>query len=293
MDVDIILRLTLAGLMIGSVYALVGLGFSLLYHGTGLINFAQGEFVMIGAFAGWTTVELLGLPFWVGLLGAAVVPFVIAFAVHRTFVSWITTRGGRLVDVLLASIGLSIVLQNLARLLWGTEVLKVTNPLPGTVRFGAAIVPAQSVAIVVVSVITVVVLYVFLQRTAFGTAMRAAADNRYAASVIGINTKLVNGVTWGIAGAVAGIAGLMIAPLFGAYFFMGLTVGLKGFAAAVVGGFGNLWGAVAGGMIIGLAETFGAFFISSQWKDALTMVVLILFLLVRPQGLFRAAILND
>lgn len=293
MDVEVLLRLTVAGLMVGSVYALVGLGFSLLYRGTGLINWAQGDFVMIGAFAGWTTVELLGLPFWLGLLGAAMVPFAIGFAVHRTFVSWITRRGGRLVDVLLATIGLSIVLQNLAGLVWGTEVLKVGNPFPGTLRLGPAIVPTQSVAIVAVGTMTVVGLYLFLQRTAFGTAMRAAADNRYAASVIGINTQLVNGLTWGIAGAVAGIAGLMIAPLFGAYFFMGLTVGLKGFAAAVVGGYGNLWGALAGGVIIGLAETFGAFFISSQWKDALTMVVLIGFLLVRPQGLFRAAILND
>lgn len=292
MDFDIVLRLAVAGLMIGSVYALVGIGFSLLYRGTGLINWAQGDFFMIGAFAGWTTVELLGLPFWMGLAGAALLPFIIGFAVHRTFVSWISRRGGQLVDVLLATIGLSIVLQNLARLIWGTEVLKVDSPFPGTVRLGAAIVPTQSLAILGVAALTVVSLYLFLQRTAFGTAMRAAADNPYAANVIGINTRLVNGVTWGISGAIAGIAGLMVAPLFGAYFFMGLTVGLKGFAAAVVGGYGNLWGAIVGGVIIGTVETFGAFLISSQWKDALTMLVLIGFLLVRPQGLFRSAVLQ-
>lgn len=293
MDLDTAIRLAVAGLMVGSVYAIVGLGFSLLYRGTGLINWAQGDFVMLGAFTGWMTVEVLHLPFWIGLAGAAAVPFAIGYTVRRTFVSWITGRGGRLVDVLLATIGLSIVLQNVARLLWGTEVLKVDNPFPGTFHLGPAIVPNQSVAILAVGVLTVVSLYVFLQYTGFGTAMRASADNRYAATVIGINTQLVGAVTWGLSGAIAGIAGLMIAPLFGAYFFMGLTVGIKGFAAAVVGGYGSVWGALVGGVVIGLVETFGAFLISSQWKDALTMAVLIGFLLVRPRGLFRAEILDD
>lgn len=281
-------RLIIAGVMAGSVYALVGLSFSFVYKGTNLINWAQGDWFMIGAFIGFTVLGVLGLPFWVAIVAAAVILFVLGFIVYRTLVDWMVGRGAKLLDVLLATIGLSILLQNVAMLLWGTSVRRVPPLLDGILSVGEVIVPRQYLIILGVSIVAVAGLYLFMQRTGFGTAMRAAADNPYAARVIGIPEHLVNATTWGIGAAIAGIAGVMVAPIFGAYFFLGLTVGIKGFAAAVVGGFGRPYGALAGGLLLGVIETLGAAYISSAWKDGFAMAVLILFLLFMPHGLFRA-----
>lgn len=281
-------RLVIAGVMAGSVYALVGLSFSFVYKGTNLINWAQGDWFMIGAFIGYTVLEVLELPFWVAFLAATVVLFLLGFGLYRILVHWMVGRGAELLDVLLATIGLSILLQNLALLIWGTSVQRVPPLLDGTLAVGAIVVPRQYLIILSVSVVAVAGLYLFMQRSSFGTAMRAAADNPYAARVVGIPEHLVNATTWGIGAVIAGIAGVMVAPIFGAYFFLGLTVGIKGFAAAVVGGFGRPYGALAGGLILGVVETLAAAYISSAWKDGFAMAVLIMFLLLRPHGLFRA-----
>jgi branched-chain amino acid transport system permease protein len=281
-------RLIIAGMMAGSVYALVGLSFSFVYKGTNLINWAQGDWFMIGAFIGFTTLGVLDLPFWVAIVAAAVILFVLGFVVYRTLVHWMVGRGAQLLDVLLATIGLSILLQNVAMLIWGTSVRRVPPLLDGTLSAGEVIVPRQYLIIFGVSIVAVTGLYFFMQRTDFGTAMRAAADNAYAARVVGIPEHLVNATTWGIGAAIAGVAGVMVAPIFGAYFFLGLTVGIKGFAAAVVGGFGRPYGALAGGLLLGVIETLAASYISSAWKDGFAMAVLILFLLLKPHGLFRA-----
>jgi len=281
-------RLVIAGLMAGSVYALVGLSFSFVYKGTNLINWAQGEWFMLGGFVGFTVLEVFHFPFWSAIVIAAIVIFLAGFGVYRLLVHRMVQRGAKLLDVLLATIGLSILLQNVAMLIWGTSVRSVPPLLKGTLSLGAIIVPRQYMIIFFTTVVAVALLYTFMQRTDFGTAMRAAADNPYAARVVGIPEHLVNATTWGIGAAIAGIAGVMVAPIFGAYFFLGLTVGIKGFAAAVVGGFGRPYGALAGGLILGVVETLGAAYISSAWKDGFAMAVLVLFLLLRPHGLFRA-----
>ena len=149
--------------------------------------------------------------------------------------------------------------------------------LKGTLHLGPIIVPRQYIIILTTTIVAVALLYTFMRRTGFGTAMRAAADNPYAARVVGIPEDLVNATTWGIGASIAGVAGVMVAPIFGAYFFLGLTVGIKGFAAAVVGGFGRPYGALAGGLLLGVVETLGAAYISSAWKDAFAMAILVLF----------------
>lgn len=281
-------RLVIAGIMAGSVYALVGLSFSFIYKGTNLINWAQGEWFMIGGFVGYTVLETLGLPFWAAMVIAAIVLFAGGFGVYRVLIHRMIQHGAKLLDVLLATIGLSILLQNLAMLIWGTSVLVVPPLLKGTLHLGPIVVPRQYIIILSTTIVAVAALYTFMRRTGFGTAMRAAADNPYAARIVGIPEDLVNATTWGIGASIAGVAGVMVAPIFGAYFFLGLTVGIKGFAAAVVGGFGRPYGALAGGLLLGVVETLGAAYISSAWKDAFAMAILVLFLLVRPHGLFRA-----
>lgn len=293
MNFDLFLRLLVAGLIVGSVYALIGLSYSFLYRGTGRINWAQGDFFTLGAFITWTLVDLLNIPYWLSPFGVVIALACVGMIVNSTIVQWISRRNGKLIDVLLATIGLSIFLENLIMVVWGTSMKYVPNPLPGTLAFGPVLVPKQSLGIFGICIITVAVLYFFLTKTSFGTAMRATADNRYAASVIGINTKLMDSITWAIAAAVAGIAGTALGPLIGVHFYMGVIIGIKGFSAAVVGGYGNPWGALVGGLLLGVIETFGAFVLSSPWKDAISMGVLVLFLLFRPHGLFRMEAYSD
>ena len=287
MNISIFSRLLVAGLMIGSVYALIGLSYSFLYRGTGRINWAGGDFFTLGAFITWTIVNPLGLSYWFAPLGVAIALSIVGVAVYATIVRWISRRGGKLVDVLLATIGLAILIENVISVVWGTHVRSVSSPLPGTQVIGPVLVPKLSLVIFGISIVTVGLLYLFLQRTKFGTAMRATAENRYAASVIGINTKLVDATTWGVSAAIAGVAGVALVPLFGAHFYMGVITGLKGFVAAVIGGFGNPLGALVGGLLLGVIETIGAFVFPSVWRDAITFALLIGFLLLRPHGLFR------
>lgn len=283
-----LLRLVIAGVAIGSVYALVGLSFSYIYKGTNLINWAQGDWFMLGTFCAYIGVVVLDLPFWLTVVGTIGVIFVAGFAFHRTLVRWMVGKGASLIEVLLATIGLSIMLQNAALLIWGSGVLNVPALFPGTARWGEIVVPQQYLAVLVVSILAVTVLYLFMSRTDLGLSMRASADNPFAAKVVGIPKDRIDATTWGVGAAVAGLAGAMVAPIFGAYFFLGLTVGIKGFAAAVVGGFGRPYGALAGGLFIGVLETLAAAYWSSAWKDAIAMAVLLLILLVRPHGVFRA-----
>lgn len=287
MTPDVAVQLLVSGLMNGGVYALIGMSYSFLYRGTNRINFATGDFFMIGAFVTWTIVSKVGMPYGVGPLAATIALAAVGLLIYRTIIRWISKRNGKLVDVIVATIGLSILLQNTASVVWGTVVRAVPNPLPGIFEAGSFRVPRQSLGIVAIALVTVVVLYLFLTYTKFGMAMRATANNRYAASIVGVNTRRVDGVTWAIAAGVVGIAGAAIAPLTGAHFFMGVITGLKGFAAAVVGGFGNPWGALVGGLALGVIETFGVFVVESQWRDMITMMVLIGFLVLKPNGLFN------
>lgn len=286
---DEVLRLVVAGVMIGSVYSLIALGFSLTYSGTGLINWAQAEFYMLGAFLAWTFLVFFGLPFIVALLATSAVLLALGAGVYLGPVNFVTKRGGRFVEVLLLTIGLGFVLRNGIKIIWGTEILVVPSALPGSFILGPVSFPQTYLVVLGVSVIAVMVLFLFLNRTGFGTAMRASADNPYAASIIGIPVRRVNAASWAIAGLVAGLGGFLIAPVFGAVFSMSLLTGLKGFVAAVVGGFGNPRGALLGGLLLGISETLITFYISSQFKDVAAMVLLLIFLVFRPGGILKTS----
>jgi branched-chain amino acid transport system permease protein len=283
-----LLRLVIAGVMIGSIYSLIGLGFSLTYSGTGLINWAQGELYMIGAFLAWTLLSLFGLPFIIALPVALAILFALGAGTYLGPVRFVTNRGGRFVEILLLTIGLSFLLRNGAEVIWGSTILTVPNIIPGMFTFGSAAFPRLYVVVLGVAVIAVISLFLFLSRTGFGTAMRASADNPYAAVIVGVPVRKVNAVSWGIAAAVAGLAGFLISPLFGALSIMGLFAGLKGFVAAVVGGFGNPRGALLGGLLLGVTETLVTAYVSSQLKDVVAMILLIIFLVLRPQGLLKS-----
>lgn len=286
---DDLLRLVVAGIMIGSIYALIALGFSLTYSGTGLINWATGEFYTVGAFLAWTMLSLFGLPFIIALPMAFLILLILGAGVYLGPVRFVTKKGGRFVEVLLLTIGLSFVLRNGAQAIWGSSILTVPNILPGSFAIGPVSFPKLYLVVLGVAVLAVALLFLFLTRTGFGTAMRASADNPYAAAIIGVPVLKVNAMSWGIAAAVAGLGGFLISPLFGALFSMGLLAGLKGFVAAVVGGFGNPRGALLGGLLLGITETLITSYFSSQLKDVVAMVLLVIFLAFRPQGILRSS----
>lgn len=278
------LQFIVAGLSQGAIYALVGIAFSLIYRATSIINFAQGEFVMIG---GLGTVGGLawGLPMPAAFLASIAIALLCAFALHRVLVR--LTRSASVTLVIIVTIGASIALRGLAQIAWGGNfhsLPSIAGREPLLVG-GVAIMP-QTLLILLGTVLLVALLNLMLQRTRFGKAMIAAAINPRAAMLVGIDLAKVSAATFLIAGFLGGVAGFLVTPLAMVHFESGLMFGLKGFAAAVLGGLGGLYGTVAGGLLLGIAEALGAAYVSSAYKDALAFILIIAVLLTRPSGLF-------
>lgn len=287
-------QLALGGLMVGAIYALLGMGYSLIYRASGLLTFAQGEYFMLGAFFTYTFSVLAGVPVILSLIGVTVVMAGLGILSERVLIGPLLKRGSGPIHIVLATIGLSIFLQNLAMMIWGSEgfyVPSVLGDMPFQVA-GVYVVP-QNLAIVFVALGLMVALHFFMNRSRIGTALRAAAQDKMAAGTLGINVSMTIAITWAIAVGLAGIAGFLIAPIFGVNAHMGLLVGLKGFAAAVVGGYGSIYGAVLGGFVIGLVEAFSSGYIDSSLKDVIVFSVLLAVLMVRPQGLLPTPAMED
>ena len=287
------LQLLVGGLMLGSIYALIALGYSLIYSASGLMTFVQGEYFMLGAFVAYTLFVLLGLPFPVVFILTLLLMFALGMLTERLIIGPLLKRGSRVIHIVLVTIGLSIFLRNLAMLTWGTEIKRfptVFGDAPFEVG-GIHLVP-QNLWVVVVSLVAMCLLHFFLHRTTLGMALRAAAQDKVGAAAVGVNVPLTVGLTWGISAALAGVGGMLIAPIYGVQAAMGLLVGLKGFAAAVVGGYGSMGGAVLGGFFLGVIETAAAGYISSASKDVIIFAVLILVLFFLPRGFVRVPVLD-
>jgi branched-chain amino acid transport system permease protein len=277
------LQFVAAGLTAGAIYALVALGFAIIFNASGAINFAQGEFVMIGAMS---AVSLVGL----GLPLAAAVPLaicaaaIVALIIERIAIA--PARHAGTVTLIIITIGVSLFLRGLAQLVWGKGV----HRLPGfsgddpIALFGATILP-QSLWVMAGTAIAVVALAAFFRRTLMGKAMLATSYNRLAAQLVGIDTRAVLFASFGLAAALGAVGGILIAPIAMTSYDSGIMLGLKGFAAAILGGLGSFSGAVAGGLVLGLLEGLGAGFVSSAYKDAIAFVVILAVLFFLPGGL--------
>ncbi|MCJ7872751.1 branched-chain amino acid ABC transporter permease [Phaeobacter sp. J2-8] len=288
------IQLALGGLMVGAIYALLGMGYSLIYRASGLLTFAQGDYFMLGAFLTFTFSVLVGLPFFVVLPLVGALMLGLGFLTERVLIGPLIARGSGPIYIVLATIGLSIFLQNMAMIIWGSQgfhVPSVMGDMP--MKFGDIYVVPQNLAIVFITLGIMVALHIFMNKSKVGTALRAAAQDKMAAATLGINVVFAIGLTWGISVGLAGIAGLLIAPIFGVTAHMGLLVGLKGFAAAVVGGYGSIYGAVIGGFLVGLIEAFSSGYIDLSFKDVVVFGVLLLVLFVRPEGLLPSPALED
>jgi branched-subunit amino acid ABC-type transport system permease component len=281
-----LLELFVNGIAVGCIYSLIGLGFTMIIRSTGILNFAQGEMVMLGAMFGLSALAFFPLPFpavlLIGMVGAGAASVFIELVVYRTM----RVRRVPLINVIIATVGMSLVVQNVSQLVWGSEPIAYPSLSGrGAYTFGSIKLSPQIVWIIALAFSLMVLLQLFLRFTRAGLAMEATAQDPEAAQLMGINLTRSIACTFGIAGMMAGAAGVLMGSLFFASFNMGFLPGLKAFIAATLGGLGSIGGAIVGGIILGLLETFGAVWISSSYRDAIGMVILIVILLIVPQGL--------
>ena len=280
------LQLMVGGLANGCVYGLIALGFVLIYKATEQVNFAQGDMMMLGAFIaiGLGNESHGGLPFWLACAGAILIMAAFGMAVERTLLR--PLFGQSQIAVVILTIAFGFVLRFIAGAIWGHDPLVMDHPVAGTnVAVGEVVLSADEIAVIAVTVLLTGLLYLFFSRTRLGVAMQAASQNQLAAYYMGIPVKRVHGLTWMLAGATAAVAGILFAAKGSVDPSAGL-LGIKAFAAAVIGGFGSLPGALLGGLIIGLVEPFAARYVAAGYAQIAPYAVLILVLIFRPHGLF-------
>jgi branched-chain amino acid transport system permease protein len=278
------LQFLFSGLTVGAVYALVALGFTLIYNASDVVNFAQGEFVMLG---GMVTVftAAAGVPLPAAALIAIGTAIVVGLLLHRLAIE--PARGASAVTLIIITIGASILLRGITQIVFDKQFHKLppfTGDTPVNV-FGAAVQP-QSFWVMGGAAVVVLTLYLFLEKTVLGKAVLATAANRLAARLVGINTSTIMALAFGGSAAIGAIAGILITPITLTSYDVGTLLALKGFAAAMLGGMGNPLGAVAGGLLLGLLEAFGSGYISSTYKDAFAFLVILVVLFAAPNGLF-------
>lgn len=272
------------GLATGSIYALVAIGFILIYKATDVVNFAQGEFVMASGFISYTLLVLLGLPYYLVFILTVALSGLLGVVLERAVIRPI--MDAPVFSIVIATIGISTILRSVGGLVFGYDVLPLPPPFSRDhFRMGPLTVNPMDLWIVASSLVLIGALYAFFRFTRTGTAMRATAQNRTAASLMGISVRNIFSLTWAISGALGGVAGVLIAPVV----FLDPNLGyvaIKAFSAAILGGFGSVPGAIVGGMLIGVIENLSGYFFNAGIKNVSPYVVIILVLSVRPSGLF-------
>jgi branched-chain amino acid transport system permease protein len=288
------------GLVQGSVYALVALGYTMVYGILGLINFAHGEVVMVGAMVSLSAMTALiaagispMLAFFAGMFLAVAVCMALGYGIER--IAYRPLRHAPRLAPLITAIGVSILLQNLAMMIWGRDYHAFPQLFTNHAhRIGGAIINDIQLAIVIAAFLLMAGLMVLVHRTRLGRAMRAVAENQHAAQLMGVDVNRVVSITFMMGSGLAALAGMMVSANYGiAHYYMGFLLGLKAFTAAVLGGIGNLRGAMLGGLLLGLIESLGAGYIGditggfmgSQYQDVFAFMVLIAVLVLRPSGL--------
>ena len=280
------LQVLVSGLSKGCVFGLIALGFVLIYKATEMLNFAQGEVMMVGAFVAFLFVNQLQLPFFVGFALTIAAMLVFGMALERMVLR--PMIGEPPFAVLMLTIGVGFVLRTIAVNIWGTDPLTLDVPYAGEVfALGDLVLSYDRLVVIGATALVCAGLWLFFRRARLGVAMQAASQNQLAAYYSGVPVKRVTSLVWGIAAAISAVAGLLLAPINLIDQNMGL-VGIKAFAAAIVGGFGSLPGAIVGGLLIGVAEEFVGFYGPSGLGEVTGFLILLLMLFVRPQGIFAS-----
>ena len=275
----------ITGITIGAIYAIVALGFNIIHNATGIVNFAQCEFISLGGMFMYSLVVLLKInmiiSFFISMIGVALIGAMIERGPIRH------ARSKEIIILIFLTIGISGILRGTAQEAWGTDNVGIpafSGEIPIRLPGGAIIVP-QHIWVFAVTVLVVLVLHYFFKKTLMGKAMRATAVNRKAALLVGISVNRMILLSFAFSGALGAVAGMIIAPISTTSYDTGIMLGLKGFAAAILGGYGNFAGAILGGVILGILESLGAGLISSQYKDAIAFCVLLMVLFLKPEGI--------
>ena len=279
-------QLVISGVAQGCIYGLIALGFVLIYKATETVSFAQGELMMLGAFCGLALLTMLGFPYWLSVPCAVLAMALFGFGVERLVIRPIL--GQPAFSIVMLTIGLGYVARGLVTMIPAIGTETHTLPVPykdGVWKLGTLVLNVEQMAVIAATGVLCAALYALFRFTKLGIAMQAASQNQLAAYYMGIPVQRLNGLVWGLAAGVAAIAGLLLAPITFVHANMGF-IGLKAFPAAVVGGFGSLPGAIVGGLIIGIVESMAGFFLPEGFKDVAAYVVVLIMLMVKPNGLF-------
>jgi branched-chain amino acid transport system permease protein len=278
------------GITLGGVYALIAVGYTMVYGVIQLINFAHGEIYMLGAFLAYTMVTVLGIPFFAAFI--LTIPICAFFGVILDFFAYRPLRKAPRLAALITAIGMSIFLQNLALMIWGSQIKSYPRELLPTIFFRSALsfgdvsLSWLQIFILAVTVIFMAILHWIIHKTRVGTAMRAVSQDKVSSALMGIGVNRVISFTFAVGSAMGGMAGILVGLYYNAIFpTMGYIAGIKAFAAAVLGGIGSVPGAMLGGGVLGIAEVMGAGYISSEYRDGISYAVMIMVILFKPSGL--------
>jgi branched-chain amino acid transport system permease protein len=287
----ILAEIILQGMVRGSMYALMGCGLSLIFGIMGVKNFAHGEFFMLGTYVMFFVAVTTGMPFIAGIMAAGMVLFVFGMLVERTLIATLRRRAGRdwLLDAFVLTIGLLVVLQNLALITFGSRRRGVTQLIEGSIQMGQIILTLERLMILLLAAVTVALLWAFIKYTRVGKAIRATGQDAEAAQTLGIDVNRVYTYTFGLGAALAGISGALLISIYPAFPTVGFEPVIKSIAVVILGGLGNVPGAIVAGLLLGVIEAYSLFFFAAGWQNVITAVLVVLILIFRPQGLFSSA----
>ena len=281
-----VMQTILSGISIGCIYGLVALGFVLIFKATEVINFAQGELLMLGAFLCYSLITFANFPYWWALLATVIVMALFGFLMERGILRPLV--GEPVYAIVIVTIGISFFLKSFATMVpgWGTETYGFKTPFSEKfANVGPLVISWEHLSIIIMTTSLILILFTFFRFTRVGTAMRATSQNQLAAVYMGISVSRIFALTWTIAAVLGAIGGVLLAPITFVHTNMGY-IGLKAFPAAVLGGFTSLPGAIVGGIIIGVTESLAGYYLPEGWKNVAAWFILIGVLMIRPQGLF-------
>jgi branched-chain amino acid transport system permease protein len=283
--IELFFQYLVAGLTYGAIYAIVGIGFNIIYNTTGIINFAQGEFVMLGGMTAVTLNAFLPLP--LAILGAVLITMIIGGLIEMTFIRWLTKPS--VLRMIIITIGISILVRETALVIWGEGVRSLpyfTGNEVTSIAFGGVRVSPQVIWSIGICSVIVLLLNLFFKHTMLGREMRACAANREAAALCGIPTKNMVTLSFVLSAGIGALAGCVVSPITYTQYNIGTGLAIKGFTVAILGGLGNSMAAVAAGLLLGILESFSIWVLPTAYKDAISISLLLTMLFVRPSGLF-------
>lgn len=286
MDIKLIAEQMMNGLVLGSMYALVASGLTLIWGTMKMLNFAHGELYMVGGYVLYFALMIFGIHPFVGIFLAMLIVFILGLLMERSILHPLLDKPGWDVSPIVATLGVSIFLQNFALKVWGERFKNVPYFIEGTLDLSGFRIAYQRILILAAATAVMVGFWIYVKRSRFGMALRATAQDRDAATLLGINFHRVYMLTFGVSSALACLAATMLAPLFLVNPWMGIPLLLKAFIVVVLGGLGSFGGAILGGILLGSIESLTIVFLSSEWKDVVAFLVLILFLVFKPAGFF-------